>query len=151
MDTALAKNTRLKYEHYYKEMLCDIEDFTKCTGTEKGKEQGVGRNIKLGDKIPTKIKHKDVDRTTGGEAVGRGKGEKKPGDRIPTKIKEKRAKRTTGGKTMKGKRGTKKPGDKIPTEIKEKLKERRTGGEAVVIGEENEKPGDKINTGFCFS
>ena len=109
VDTALAKNTRLKYEHYYKEMLCDIEDCTKCTGTEKGKEQGAGRNLKLGDKIPTKIKHKDVERKTGGEAVGRGKGEKKPGDRIPTEIKEKRAKRTTGGKTGERGQGNKDP------------------------------------------
>ena len=85
VDTALAKNTQLKYEHYYKEMLCGIEDCTKCTGTDKGKEQGAGINQKLGDKIPTKIKHKEVERTTGGEAVRRGKGEKKPGIESPPK------------------------------------------------------------------
>ena len=38
VDASVAKNTAMKYEHYYKEMLCGVEDCSQCEGSKQGED-----------------------------------------------------------------------------------------------------------------
>ena len=105
VDPTVAQNTCKKYEHYYKEMLCGIEDCTKCEVNNK--EKGLTRKKAL-------IGSEPEQKTKGEERVERVEENIKPGDKIPTKIKEKQAEKEKGGEARDGGEGNKKLGDKNP-------------------------------------
>ena len=77
---------------HYQSLLPTGEEVTyQQPGSQAARSQGVEEverdeeNKKPGDKIPTEIKEKQLDRTEGGKAVEKEE-HKKPGDKIPTNI-----------------------------------------------------------------